>query len=77
MRAIKNAKVVTILPSELEQWKNEGYHPLDDGDASKSNSDYFMVMCRDNEDGTRNIRVVCPSFLRGPLGFTVKGCISY
>lgn len=77
MRAIKNPKPIPILPSEMEEWKNQGYVPLESGDAGKANSDYFMIMVKDDQSGLRSIKILCPSFLRGPLGFTAKGCVSY
>lgn len=77
MRAIQNPKPIQIRPHEIEDWKRQGYVPLEAGDAGKANSDYFAIMVRDNQDGTRSVEIVCPSFLRGPLGFTAKGCVSY
>lgn len=83
MRKLKNAELLTIPLSEIEALKEQGYVPLEYGDASKANSDYFMVMIRRHEKKTDelqrddDIEIVCPSFLRGPLGFESRGCISY
>lgn len=68
----------TIRPSEIDALRAQGYIKVCTGDASKANSDFFMMMERDNDDGTKSIRILCPSFLRGSIGFAkVKGAISY
>ena len=68
----------TIKPSEIFALHGQGYTRVCTGDAAKANSDYFMMFERDNDDGTKSIRILCPSFLRGSLGFAkVKGGISY
>jgi hypothetical protein len=76
MRKLKDAKLRTITLSEIESLRDQGYRPLDAGDASMANSDYLMVMVS-IEAGKRRVKIVCPSFLRGPLGFTVDGAVSY
>jgi hypothetical protein len=42
------------------------------GDASKANGEFFQWRVKEKEKGTQ-IYVVCPSFLRGPLGFRMDG----
>lgn len=78
MRQIKEPKPVAITLSEFEHLKEQGYEPLGGGDASRANSDYFLVMVRKDESGGGcNVQIVCPTFLRGPLGCTVRGGFSY
>jgi hypothetical protein len=77
MRELKNAKLTTLTLSEIERLKADGWVPLAVGDASKANSDYFAVMVRDR-NGARDVMIVCPSFLRGPLSMmSVHGNICY
>ena len=79
MRTIKDPKPVAITLSEFESLKEQGYEPLGGGDASRANSDYFLVMIRKREVGGTgaDVQIVCPTFLRGPLGCTVLGGFSY
>ena len=76
MRPLKNAQLRPILPSQIEKMKSEGYEPIQGGDASMANSDYFMVFVRGAGDN-RMVEILCPSFLRGGLGFNARGGISY
>lgn len=74
MKSIKQVNPLTITLSEIERLKSQGYTPLADCDAAKANSDYFMVMVRRSGSGTEmRVEIVCPTFLRGPLGFTSSG----
>lgn len=66
-----------ITLSEFDRLRQSGYEPLDSGDASRANSDYFQIMVRRNATGNSDIRILCPTFLRGPLGFKSAGAISY
>lgn len=77
MRKIKSPALRPILLSDIEELKQQGYKPLEAGDASKANSDYFMVMIREKEGGGVYVDIVCPSFLRGSLGFESVGGIAY
>jgi hypothetical protein len=77
MRKIKDVKLTTITLSEVEQLKAAGFVPLEGGDASGANSDFFLVMVRTDSIGKLHVKIVCPSFLRGPLGFHIDGCVSY
>ena len=76
MRQLKEPKLQPILLSEIAALERQGYVPLDGGDASRANNDYFMVMVCKRED-CDNVKIVCPSFLRGPLGCHVRGGFSY
>lgn len=77
MRPIKDAKLQPITLSAIREMEDRGFKPLQGGDASRANSDYLMVMEQRTENGERRIEIVCPSFLRGPIGFTVTGAVSY
>lgn len=77
MRKCKGAALRQIPLSDIESLKEAGYVPLEHGDASKANSDYFVVMVKDKPDGGRDVEIVCPSFLHGPLGLQITGGISY
>lgn len=84
MRQLKDAALRPITLSEIERLKEAGYQPLAAGDASKANSDYFMVMVRERTDATatngmtREVVIVCPSFLRGTLSMSkVQGGFGY
>lgn len=77
MRPIKNAKLTVITLSAISEMEKLGFKPLHGGDASRANSDYLMVMEQCTDKKERRIEIVCPSFLRGPLGFTVTGAVSY
>lgn len=69
---------VPIKLSEVERLSQSGYEPLTMCDASKANSDWFLVLVKRHKDGTRDYKILCPTFLRGPLGFAgVKGAVSY
>lgn len=77
MRPLKDAKLKAITLSAIREMEEHGFRPLEGGDASRANSDYLMIMEQRNDKGERRIKIVCPSFLRGPLGFTVTGAVSY
>jgi hypothetical protein len=64
----------TIKLSDVERLKREGYTPLADCDAAKANSDYFLVMVKRTGPGAdMRVQILCPTFLRGPLGFNSSG----
>lgn len=68
----------TIKLSEFESLKSQGYELVRGGDISKANSDYFAIMEKVAADGSRSIKILCPTFLRGSIGFAkVNGGISY
>ena len=69
---------IKVIPlSVVKRLEDSGYARLASGDATKANSDYFMVFERIAGDG-RDMCIVCPSFLRGPLGISASGkSISY
>lgn len=67
------ANLRSIKLSEIEALKESGYELLSGGDASKANGDYFAIMIRHNNDGGHDVKIVCPTFLRGPLGITNNG----
>jgi hypothetical protein len=70
--------VTSIKLSEIKELQDQGYKIVEGGDASKANSDYFVILERRHDDGTRTIRILCPTFLRGGIGFAkVSGGISY
>ena len=67
-----------IKPSEIDALHAAGYTRVCTGDAAKANSDFFMIFERSLGDGSRSIRILCPTFLRGQLGFSqVRGGIGY
>lgn len=67
-----------IKISEIESLKSQGYEIIRGGDISKANGDYFVIMERKSGDGTKSVRILCPSFLRGSIGIHgVSGSISY
>jgi hypothetical protein len=66
-----------IKLSEVTKLEEQGFRRLAGCDAAKANGDFFQVMESQEPDGTRRIAILCPSFLRGPLGFKVEGSISY
>ena len=71
-------KEKAIKLSEIESLKAQGYELFRNGDAGKANSDYFAIMEKVAADGSRSIRILCPTFLRGSLGFSkVTGGVSY
>ena len=72
MRSIKDPTTKLIPISQVRALEESGYKPLAGGDASKANSDYFMVFVRDTKDG-RDTQILCPSFLRGSLGISDSG----
>jgi hypothetical protein len=68
----------TIKLSEIQALKDQGYELIRGIDAAKANSDHFAIMEKVAGDGTRSIRILCPTFLRGSIGFAkVSGGISY
>lgn len=79
LRTIKDPKPVAITLSEFENLREQGYEPLGGGDASRANCDYFLVMVRKGKEAAdvMDVCIVCPTFLRGPLGCTVRGGFSY
>lgn len=69
---------IPIKLSEIESCEEQGFVTLQGIDAAQANGDFFRIMERRNDDGSRSIKIVCPTFLRGSLGFAkVNGSISY
>lgn len=66
-------KLKTITLSELQRYLDAGYTPVTGCDAAQANSDYFMVLRRENG----GVEILCPTFLRGGLGIAKGGSISY
>lgn len=64
---MKAPQIKPLLLSQIKALQEQGYELLRGGDAQKANSDFFAVMVR-TEGSTRSIKIVCPTFLRGPLG---------
>jgi len=68
---------IPIKLSEVERLRKAGYIPLENCDAAKANSDYLLVMVKRNA-GVCDVKILCPTFLRGPLGVgKVTGSFSY
>lgn len=71
-------EIKAVSWTQVEHYRKSGYLVLEDGDAAKANSDSFIVMVRKGEDGKRkDFMVLCPTFLRGPLGFSTNSGVSY
>ncbi len=69
---------IPIKLSEIEALRNQGYEIIRGADVSKANGDYFVIMEKITGDGSRSIRIFCPSFLRGGIAIHgVTGSISY
>ena len=74
---MKEPPLKLIPVSEVARLKKSGYEPLAAGDASQANCDYFMVFVKKSDSG-QDIRIVCPTFLRGSLGISeIRGGLSY
>ena len=69
--------MVPIKISVVDRLSMQGYSLLKGCDAAKANSDYFAIMVRHRDDGGSDIQILCPTFLRGALGFSIDGGISY
>lgn len=75
-RKSENIVAVPIRISDFRAFQAAGWTPLEGGDASQANSDFFQILVTEGAD---RVVIVCPTFLRGPLLIeqTPGGAIAY
>lgn len=72
MMEIKN-----VSWKEVKSYLDNGYTILAGGDAEKANSDGFVILQHINDRKDKDFVILCPTFLRGSLGFSHNGSVSY
>lgn len=65
-------KVLPVCWKDVEMMKEAGYEFFGGGDAEKATSEGFVLMRRRNGADFEWV-VLCPTFLRGPLGLAKNG----
>ena len=75
---IKNApEVRPIHLSDIDRLKRDGFEIVQGTDAAKANSDFFVIMTKRDADNMMQVKIVCPTFLRGPLSIGRAVVIGY
>ena len=71
-------RITPVSWSEVERWQKLGYEVFREGDAGKAVGEGFVIMHKKQKERGSDFRILCPTFLRGSLGFTdVNGSVSY
>lgn len=67
----RERKIVPVSWTDVDKLKKDGF-TFSAGDIEKANSDGFVLMKKE-DNGKREIVILCPTFLRGPIH--INGCL--